>query len=934
MVNPIRVRGRRAWAVAWMACAVATCVGPAAGSSRAPDSPFAVCARPAGARWSYDDLLCLFRVGAQHGALAEARSRLRRLGAGGEEQPWPTLVLAHATVEADEAQAIRLYEAAAAGFARTKEAEGEVVARQNLRNIYQRRGDLDSAWRQVERALVVAEASKQPLTLARASVLEASHLIGTGGDLGRAHRALLRAEDLVFPDGPLGLRRSILYSLATVSLYLGRPSDAIDALERHRALQREDGSPVNAAAVAYNLLTARLTMSEERPSPGDRARLVTVAEEVLSEAQGLGQTATVAHTHHVLGDLLRESDPDRATVHLARCLELEARLRHPDLRAGCLWSLSLLEAARDPARAERLSREAIALLAPNRGGSLLAFAWQARLRLVWRTLREDEAIPASLEAIEAIERLRAGQKDESSRAALFSNWTRDYYWLAGRLLEAQPPRLPEAFEVGERLRARGLLEQLARAGLTTTADPNREAAVQRVEHRIVDTQRLLSSALANPERVALLEQLQLLELEKAELDDGGTAAVAQPGIPFASLDAVQQTLDSTEAMLWFSIASWKDVFDDFGGGSWLVCVTRRAVTFHRLPARFELDSQVLAFAGLLSQRDTPLELWSPAAARLGATLVGKAIAELPPEIKRLVVVSDGVLHRLPFEALRTDSSEQTLGERFEITMAPSATLWLHLRRSELMPSSGKALVLADPEVPRGNPIGTFRLEPLPWARREARAIARTLRLDAGQVREGSAASERFLKETPLESAAVLHLATHAWADAAFPDRSAVFLAPGGATEDGWLQPREIAALDLRGRLVVLSACESADGALLSGEGPLSLARAFFAGGAGGVVATRWPLRDDDAAFLMERFYRSLASGVGAGAALRRARHDAIAAGRSPAAWAGIVLLGDGLRPPFRAPEPPVLSWLVLAVVITAAGLGWHALRVLRKRGSP
>ena len=142
-------------------------------------------------------------------------------------------------------------------------------------------------------------------------------------------------------------------------------------------------------------------------------------------------------------------------------------------------------------------------------------------------------------------------------------------------------------------------------------------------------------------------------------------------------------------------------------------------------------------------------------------------------------------------------------------------------------------------------------------------------------------------------------------DEAFPDRSAVFLAPGGAAEDGWLRPQEIAALDFGGRLVVLSACDSATGFLLSGERPLSLARAFFSGGASGVIATRWPLRDDEAAFVMDRFYRALAMGVGAATALRRARQDAIDARRPAAVWAGVVLVGDGLRAPFpEAVGPP------------------------------
>jgi CHAT domain-containing protein len=141
-----------------------------------------------------------------------------------------------------------------------------------------------------------------------------------------------------------------------------------------------------------------------------------------------------------------------------------------------------------------------------------------------------------------------------------------------------------------------------------------------------------------------------------------------------------------------------------------------------------------------------------------------------------------------------------------------------------------------------------------------------------------------------------------------------------------LQPREIAALDLRGRLVVLSACESADGAILSGEGTLSLARAFFAGGAGGVVATRWPLRDDDAAFLMERFYRALGGGDNAGAALRRARLDAIDAGLPAVAWAGVALMGDGLQRPVQRRQNPIVRWPVIlgiGLALAAAGIAWN-----------
>jgi CHAT domain-containing protein len=325
-------------------------------------------------------------------------------------------------------------------------------------------------------------------------------------------------------------------------------------------------------------------------------------------------------------------------------------------------------------------------------------------------------------------------------------------------------------------------------------------------------------------------------------------------------------------------------------------------------------------------------VWTHAARQLGKTLLGEAVAGLPPEIGRLVIVSDGVLHRVPFEALPAGEGSHLLGERFEISLVPSATLWRRLRQSVPAPGVGRAIVLADPELPPGSPDSDLHLRQLPWARQEANAIGRLLDLDASDVLEGRAASERALKQLSLAPFGVLHLAAHARADTAFPERSAVFLTPGDDSEDGWLQPREIAQLKLGGRLVVLSACESADGSLLSGEGPLSLARAFFAAGAGAVVATRWPLRDDDAAFVMERFYAALRDGNPAGAALSRARRDAVAAGLPAGAWAGVTLLGDGLHQPFQSRASSTQWPLIAGVAVAVALAGIAGWRGIRQRG--
>jgi CHAT domain-containing protein len=908
--------------------AVLAMAGAVAGTTVQPSAaPFEHCSAT-GASWSYQDLLCIYQTAMQRGLRAAARARLRELGGGDPTHPWPTLVLAHATLDDDATTAISLYEAAASGFAGEHEAEGEVIARQNLRILYQRRGAHAAAAQQVELAVAAAEASALPLTIARASVLQAGHLTESGGDVGAARLALLRAERHAFPDGPISLRRAILFALANAQLYLGHLGDAIDTLERHQALRGEDGSDASAAAVAFNLLNARVWLAEARPTSSARTALVPLATAVVDEAARLSRPYVEAQAHRLLAELVKPEDPVRAAGHLDRCLQLAAPSGYPDVRASCLWSRSWLEAARQPRLAEQLSQQAIGLTARHRSSPLLAHAWLSRMRLVWSTAPASQAVSESMQALDAVERLRAAQRSDTARAGLFSSWTRDYYWLAGRLLANEPPLIDRAFEVGERLRARVLLEQVEQANVADGSAPGVALPPDEAPRRIADAQRrLLVPSLAPAERDSLLSQLRLLEVERDEFVGGQRPRAEATPMPFATIAAVQRAAGHREAILWYSIAPWTDLYGEFGGGAWVLAVTRDRASLHRLPTRPELDMQVAALTGLLQRRDASASTWTAAARRLGDTLLAEALETLPPSIEQLTIVTDDVLHRLPFEALSTTERTRWLGERFDIAVVPSATLLLRLRDAESPRFANPALVFADPEVRSGNPAGQPGLAPLPWARREADAIARSLQLPDAAVLGGAAATEERLKAATRGSYAVLHLAAHARADGSFPERSAVFLAASGAADDGWLQPREIAGLALDGATVVLSACESAAGPVISGEGPLSLARAFFAAGATSVVATRWPLRDDDAEFLMDRLYRALARGTTVGGALRRARQEAMAAGLPAAAWAGVALLGDGARVPISPIAEARSPWAVLAALgVALLAVLWWAIR--------
>ena len=108
---------------------------------------------------------------------------------------------------------------------------------------------------------------------------------------------------------------------------------------------------------------------------------------------------------------------------------------------------------------------------------------------------------------------------------------------------------------------------------------------------------------------------------------------------------------------------------------------------------------------------------------------------------------------------------------------------------------------------------------------------------------------------------VLHFATHGLVSQRSPSSSALALASAPADRRaGLLTARDIHRLRIPSDLVVLSACRTARGRVLAGEGVQSLARAFLHAGARSVVASLWNVNDEGTASLMESFYRGLAHG--------------------------------------------------------------------------
>jgi len=286
---------------------------------------------------------------------------------------------------------------------------------------------------------------------------------------------------------------------------------------------------------------------------------------------------------------------------------------------------------------------------------------------------------------------------------------------------------------------------------------------------------------------------------------------------------------------------------------------------------------------------------------------------------RLIVVPDGKLHLLPFDALINEKGDYVLRSHV-VTYAPSATV-LHLLKTQPTNRATNVPLLAIGDVTYGDKRNLVasnsgrgkatssptrglydltgeKLPPLPGTAEEVQSIAAI----AGAhsiVLAGPTATETGFRSQPLEKVRVLHLAVHGISSIAAPERAALVLGRGANdVDDGLLQAREIAEMDLAAELVTLSACDTGAGRLVGQEGIVNLVRSFLYAGARSVVASIWAADDAFTTSLMKRFYANLAKGIDRGTALQKAKLDLIEQfgdDAVPFFWAGFTMVGDGSK---------------------------------------
>ncbi len=613
-------------------------------------------------------------------------------------------------------------------------------------------------------------------------------------------------------------------------------------------------------------------------------------------------------------------------------------------------------------------------------------------------LRES-ALVNYRDAISTVETLRAGSLRADESRTIFLGTTKDVFddaanafaemallsmpapagssatvaaeALSGKALEYAA----EAFRITEQSRARSLLDLLSETNAAVTegipADllKRKQDNLDRQQEIAEQLTGISLSADSDKKKPGDLEaELEKLQTEFDNIENQIRTASPRyasltAGKPLSLSDVQGSVLDDQTALLEYSLGS---------EASYLWAVTKSGVSIYKLAARPVLDKlatdlRAQLIPSRLQRRIVGIDVMADSQRGLGVSATPfaedaasfvpasnalyKAVIEPAGSVigeKRLLIVADGALNYVPFEALVKSpdpadySSLPYLIKSNEIIYAPSASVIGAIRQQDKSPAGRAILIVADPVFNSNDArahgkgsspdaetrglgiqsalsdvagqdasatVDSAKMQGLPLARlagtrTEAEQIVKLAKTSGTQadVWLDLDASEDNLDARDVSKYRVLHIATHGLLNAERPQFTGLVLSlVGNKSEDGFLRTDEVFNLRLGAPLVMLSACETGLGKEKRGEGVMGLTRAFMYAGAPTVGVTLWSVADKSTADLMTDFYKRLLTssatnptGVPASAAMRDAQLAMIAGKKysAPFYWAPFVLVGD------------------------------------------
>jgi CHAT domain-containing protein len=739
---------------------------------------------------------------------------------------------------------------------------------------------------------------------------------------------------------------SFLTQLGLLYHKQGNYGAAQTAYERSLALDQQ----ANDAVGLTNLLAL---LGSLHFAQGNYAKALEYEFDALARYRQRGEKPGIASLLNNIGEVFFEQGKNtEATDYLQQALQLSQEIGRADIQAMVVQKLAHLQRfAGRHAEALGMYKQAVALnegrqewpslavaygnladfysyagqhseavTAAQRALELAAKLGSAEIEWQMRTVigraarasnQPEQARRAFDEAIKVVETMRDNASEADANKSNFLGNKLAAYHEQISLAVAQR-QFATALQYAERAKARALYDllQQGRADWNKALTEAERADEQRLKQAMNKLNAQLLSARGKDKlddaRVAdLTAQLQKARLTYEEfqtrLFNAHPKLKLQRGQAplFQLTDAAALVPDARTALLEFAITTTQ---------LYLFVVTRapelKLEVFELPLTRAQLDSQVEELQRLLATRNLDFRA---AALRLYDGLLKPAQTTLQGKTQ-LVVVPEERLWELPFQALH--DGKQYLLERAAVSYAPSLTVLGAMQKLRPPRNSARLSLLAF-----GNPSASVErrskqaLQPalrspglasMPQSEAEVNALARLYGARHSRVYLGAEAREdRFKAEA--DNYDVLHIAAHGLLNDTKPLYSQIVLAadskPDGkqdGAEDGLLEAWELLKLNLQPDLVVLSACETARGNVVAGEGVIGLSWALFVAGAPTVVVSQWKVDADATTPLMVEFHRQLRQRTAStkAEALRQAALKLLRGSyRHPFYWAGFVAVG-------------------------------------------
>ena len=762
---------------------------------------------------------------------------------------------------------------------------------------------------------------------------------------------------------------------------LGKNELALDHYKEALRLFQEGGTVDFIPATLFQIATLHRVLRNFEPALSyfeDCARLSHKNKKHRMEAYALNETASIYASQGKRGKAL--SQYRRAFRFLVSIRDYRGQV----LTLNNIGDLHL--SAGDTHEALTIYKQALPLSqrAGEQGVEVDTFYNLARAARDYGSL--DEAKLYIEQAIEIIEKLRTNVASPDYRSTYFSGFRKHYDLYIGLLFQLDIERPGQGFAekvllASERARARTFQELLVEAGadIRQGVDPailKREKELQHLlaAHALYEME-TAGSKEPEHERLELNRRLDSLKAEYEEVQ----AQVRNQSLRYQALappkpltiPEIQAQLGRDDLLLEYVLGEEK---------SYLLAVTSTSLRIHELKSKSVIEPAGLEFYKLITARQetvvnhdyqSRVEAADKQYFEKGLALSRMLLEPVAGVLagKRLIIVPEGVLQYVPFDALpeptsqplNTDSQKADIAKSYlvshhEIGLLPSVSALAAIRseKNRPAPTSGLVAVFADPVFSNndervqhrsegntelatsfpGNNASAFRgfaginerggLRRLTYASDEADSIFNAASGNAWIVKGFEANRENVLSDR-IGQYQIVHFATHGFVNTERPELSSIVLTmvkPDGKPVDGFLQLHDVFNLKLSAELTVLSACDTGLGKDVRGEGLIGLSRGLMFAGSRSVVASLWKVDDRATAVLMGHFYKAmLQDGLSRAAALRYAKEELRKdpAWSSPFFWAGFVLQGEYDRPIIVEQKsrfsPSVIVPVVLVIVI-------------------